>query len=97
MSSQPISLPSSQLAVASLVLGILSWVVLPVLGAIGAIVCGHMARRDIRASRGALGGDGMAVTGLVLGYAHLVVMLIAVVVVMLFFGGLFAVLLHSAH
>ncbi|AXK72278.1 DUF4190 domain-containing protein [Lysobacter sp. TY2-98] len=97
MSSQPINVPSSPMAVASLVLGILSWVVLPILGAIGAIICGHLARREIRAARGAVGGDGMATVGLVLGYAHLVVMLIALVVVMLFFGGLFAVLLHAAH
>ena len=97
MSSQPINLPSSSLAVGSLVLGILSWVMLPVIGAIGAVICGHMARREIRASHGALAGDGMAFAGLLLGYAHLAVMLIALVVVMLFFGGLLAVLMHAAH
>ena len=91
------AVPSSPMAVASFVLGLLSWMILPVVGAIGAVVCGHIARRDIRAARGALGGDGLAVTGLVLGYAHLVFALVAVGVALLFFGGLFAVLASAAH
>ena len=36
--------PTSSLAVTSLVFGILSWCVLPFVGAIVAIICGHMAR-----------------------------------------------------
>ena len=91
------AVPTSPMAVTSLVLGLLSWMVLPLIGAIAAVVCGHIARRDIRLSRGALGGDGLAVAGLVLGYAHLVLAVIAIVVVILFFGGLFAVLASAAH
>lgn len=97
MNVQTTNAPASQLAVASLVLGILSWVLLPVLGGIGAVVCGHLARRDIRASRRALGGDGMALGGLVLGYAHLVLIVVGVVIALVFFGGLIAVLAHAAH
>ena len=99
MSSQPghPPVPSSQLAIASLVLGVLSWVVLPVLGALGAIVCGHLARRDIRAARGALGGDGLAIGGLVLGYAHLVLLVLGVILAILFFGGLAALIAFAAH
>jgi hypothetical protein len=99
MSSQPgyPAAPSSQLAIASLVLGVLSWVLLPVLGALGAIVCGHLARRDIRAARGALGGDGLAIGGLVLGYAHLVVLVLGVIAAILFFGGLAALIAFAAH
>ncbi|MGY4515659.1 DUF4190 domain-containing protein [Lysobacter sp. HA18] len=97
MSSQSINAPSSQLAVASLVLGLLSWVLIPVLGGFGAVICGHMARRDIRAARGALGGDGMAVAGLVLGYLHLVVLIVGVIIALVFFGGLLAMLAHFAH
>jgi hypothetical protein len=51
------------------VCGILGWSVLPVVGAIMAVILGHVARNEIRASSGSLGGDGMATAGLVLGYA----------------------------
>lgn len=53
----------------SLVFGVLGWTVLPVIGALVAIVCGHIARADIRgAPAGSLDGDGMALAGLVLGW-----------------------------
>lgn len=80
---------TSPLAVVSLVFGILSWCLLPFIGAIVAIVCGHMALNEIRrAPLGAMEGRGMAVAGLVLGYAHLalVVLGLAVVVGVLFLG-----------
>lgn len=57
----------SGMSVASLVAGILSWLILPFIGAIIAIVTGHLAIRDIRNSDGALTGRGMAIAGLVLG------------------------------
>jgi hypothetical protein len=87
------TLPTSPLAVASLVFGIACWVVLPVLGSLGAIICGHLARREIRDSAGRLGGGGMAMAGLVLGYVHLAFAIIATVFVLLLFGGFAAALL----
>ena len=75
-------------AVLSLVFGILGWCVLPVIGSVVAIVCGHLARSSIRESRGALEGDGMAVAGLVLGYVMVALALLALVAIFLFFGGL---------
>lgn len=51
-------------AIASLVLGIL-W--LGGLGSILAVVFGVIARKEIKASGGALKGDGMALAGLILG------------------------------
>ncbi|EIL87260.1 putative transmembrane protein [Rhodanobacter fulvus Jip2] len=81
---------TSPLAVASLVSGILAWCVLPFIGAIAAIICGHLARSEIRRSPvdRPTGGDGMAITGLVLGYAQLAAVLLAVLafVALLFFG-----------
>jgi hypothetical protein len=62
--------PNSNLALASLILGILGWTVVPFLGAIGAIVTGHMAKSEIKNSLGALGGNGMATAGLALGYVN---------------------------
>lgn len=60
-------------AVASLVTGILSWLIIPFIGAIIAIVTGHLALRDIRESGGTLVGRGMAIAGLVLGYIQIVI------------------------
>lgn len=69
----PQAIPNSTLAIVSLVCGILSWVVLPFLAAIAAVITGHMARNEIRNSGGRVSGDGLAMIGLVLGYANLVV------------------------
>ena len=74
MSYQPaVSYPrTSTLAIVSLISGIASWLPLPLLGAIVAVVCGHLARGEIRrAPAGTIEGDGMAIAGLILGYAHL--------------------------
>lgn len=69
----PTAKPNSNLALASLILGILGWTILPTLGSIGAIITGHMAKNEIKGSMGALGGDGMATAGLVLGYANIAI------------------------
>ncbi len=71
---------TSSLAVVSLVFGILAWCVLPFIGALVAIVCGHLARSEIRRSPPdtRTEGDGMAVAGLVLGYAQLVLCVLGV-------------------
>ncbi|MBX6313332.1 MAG: DUF4190 domain-containing protein, partial [Isosphaeraceae bacterium] len=68
--------PNSQLALASLILGVLSYVALPVIGALGAVVTGHLALGHIRASAGRMGGAPLAKIGLVLGYAQLVALVI---------------------
>ena len=65
--------PTSNLALASLILGILGWTIIPTIGSIAAIITGHMAKNEIKNSMGALGGDGMATAGLVLGYANIAV------------------------
>ncbi|MGH8160461.1 MAG: DUF4190 domain-containing protein [Rhodanobacter sp.] len=94
MSYQPAYRPASStstLAVVSLVFGILSWCLVPFIGAIVAVVCGHLARSEIRRAPAGtvIEGDGMAVAGLVLGYIHLAVALLVVIVAILFFGVLF--------
>ncbi len=73
MSQYPYQTPppatqTSTLALVSLISGILTWVMLPLLGAIVAIITGHMAKSEIKKSMGALSGDGLATAGLVLGY-----------------------------
>ncbi len=59
-------------AIASLILGILAWTFLPFIGAILAVILGHLARSEIRrAPPGTFSGDSLAVAGLVLGYIQL--------------------------
>ena len=78
---------TSGLAIASLVCGILSLPAIFCLSVIGipvalaAVVCGHMARAQAKASNGACGGSGMAFAGLILGYTCL---LLALAVFLLF-------------
>ena len=69
----PPALPTSNLALASLILGILGWTLLPFLGAVGAIITGHMGKNEIKNSQGTLGGNGMATAGLVLGYVNIAI------------------------
>jgi hypothetical protein len=88
---------TSGTAVASLVFGILSWVLLPFIGAILAVILGHSARGEIRrAPPGTVEGDGMAIAGLILGWAHLALFILAIAFVFLFLGGL-AFFAHLAH
>ncbi len=88
--------PTCSTATISLVFGILSWFALPFIGAVIAIVCGHMARSEIRRAPGGMEGDGLAVGGLILGYLHLALIMVVIVVVFVFLGGLafFATLAH---
>ena len=62
----------------SLVFGILTWIFLPVIGPIVAVVAGHMARAEIRRSNGQVGGGGMATAGLVLGYLQIALFVLAI-------------------
>jgi hypothetical protein len=78
--------PTNSLAVASLVAGILSWVLCPLLGAVLAVIFGHVARGQIK-QRGE-GGGGMAIAGLVMGYANLGLTVLGIVVWIFLFAGL---------
>ncbi len=83
---------TSTLAVVSLVAGILGWTLLPWLGSLGAIIAGHMARSEIRRSAGTIDGDGLAITGLVLGWGSVIITILGILVVVVFFGGIAAFL-----
>ena len=70
-SSTSVPVQASSLAIVSLVSGIACWFVLPLIGAIIAVITGHMAKKEIRESAGRLSGVEMANAGLTLGYVHL--------------------------
>ena len=67
---------TSSLAVISLLAGIASFFIVPLLGAIAAIITGNMAKKEIRQSGGRLTGDGMAQWGLILGWINIAFSLI---------------------
>ncbi|MBD8871942.1 DUF4190 domain-containing protein [Rhodanobacter sp. DHB23] len=85
---------TSSMAIVSLVFGILTWFMLPFIGALIAVICGHLARGEIRRAPidQRIEGDGMAVAGLVLGYVQLAfsVLVVVFVIAMLVFGFGFA-------
>lgn len=76
-------LPTSGLAIASVVLGIGGLTLLPLLGSIVAIVFGYMARNDIRKRPGEVTGEGLATAGIVLGWISIGLSLLG----LLFVGG----------
>jgi hypothetical protein len=76
------------LAVISLVAGLLGWSLLPFLGSIGAIVCGHMARARIRREADRYDGDVLAI----IGWLSVAVTVIGILIAVLFFGGIAAFL-----
>ncbi|HOW92566.1 MAG TPA: DUF4190 domain-containing protein [Anaerolineaceae bacterium] len=73
----------STLAIASLVTGILGWTLIPVLGAVAAIITGHLAKKEIAESRGRLTGNSMATAGLILGYISLGFVFLAALAIIL--------------
>ncbi|TWG86181.1 uncharacterized protein DUF4190 [Luteimonas sp. J16] len=79
---------TSTLAIVSLVSGILGWTVLPWLGSIVAIVTGHLARGEIARAPERMEGGGLALAGLILGYAMLALTLIGLLLVFFVLGGL---------
>jgi hypothetical protein len=76
--AHPFPPQTSSGAVWSLVLGIFSllsllFFILAPLFFLPAIICGHVSRKSIRLSQGRLTGDGMAITGLILGYLSVLI------------------------
>jgi hypothetical protein len=79
---------TSTMAIISLIGGIAGWTVLPFLGSIAAIICGHIAKSEIKKSAGMVGGNGMATAGLIMGYLSIAlgVCLICVLVILPLLG-----------
>jgi len=72
-----------------MILGIVSFVLcLGFLTGIPAIILGHMSRGKIKRSNGQLGGGGMALTGLILGYITTAFTIIYVIFILVFAGAM---------
>lgn len=75
----PYGKKDSALAIVSLVSGLVAWTFMPIIGAIAAIITGHLAKKEIRDSGNALNGNGMALAGLILGYVQLGLVLLGII------------------
>jgi hypothetical protein len=80
--------PTNGMAIASSVVGVLSWFICPFVGAIAAVVMGYAAKSEIRRTQEA--GWGWATAGQVLGYAHLALYGLLLVLLFSVCGGLAA-------
>lgn len=78
--------PTSGMAIASLVVGIASFAVFPFIGHIVAVVLGYIARNEIRTSGGRVGGNGMATTGIILGFIGIGLSLVGIVLIIVLIG-----------
>ncbi len=60
--------PNSNLALFSLIAGILGLTLFPLIGSVVALILGYMGKKEIEESMGSLGGDGMVKAGIILGW-----------------------------
>ncbi len=83
--------PTSGLAIASLVCGILGLTTCLLVPGIPAVICGHMALSQIDKSPAPVAGRGMALAGLITGYVAVVPMIAGLLFfVVMFFTALFS-------
>jgi len=76
---------TNSMSIASLVSGILAWPLCPIVGGVLAVIFGHVARNQIKQSGEA--GGGMAIAGLVLGYANIGVAVLGIIAWIFLFVG----------
>lgn len=72
------TLPSSTLAIVSLVSAILGFTLMPVIGGIVALVTGYMARSETRSIPPKASGDGMATAGIIMGWVQVALTVIGI-------------------
>src|SRR5512144_1581122 len=78
-------LPSSTLAIVSLVSGILGCTFVPVIGSIVALITGYLARSETRSVPPRASGDGMATAGIVMGWVQIGLLVVGVCCVIAYF------------
>lgn len=86
-------LPSSTLAIVSLVSALLGFTFVPVIGGIVALITGYMARNETRSIPPRASGDGLATAGIIMGWVQLGLLVVGVccaIAYFVFFLGLFA-------
>lgn len=64
----PAALPTSTMAIISLIAGIAGFTIVPMIGSIVAVITGMAARNETRANPPTASGDGLATAGIVMGW-----------------------------
>lgn len=86
-------LPTSTLAIVSLVSAILGFTIVPVIGTIVALITGYMARNETRAIPPKASGDGLATAGIIMGWVQVALFVIGIcctIAYFVFIVGIFA-------
>jgi hypothetical protein len=86
-------LPTSTLAIISLVSAILGFTLVPVIGTIVALITGYMARNETRSIPPKASGDGLATAGIIMGWVQVALLVIGVcctIAYFVFIVGIFA-------
>lgn len=86
-------LPSSTLAIVSLVSAILGFTFVPVMGTIVALITGYMARSETRSIPPKASGDGLATAGIIMGWIQVALFVIGIccaIAYLIFMVGIFA-------
>ena len=73
-----VTLPSSTMAIVSLVSSILGFTFFPVVGGIVGLITGYMARSETRSIPPKASGDGMATAGIIMGWIQIGLLVIGV-------------------
>jgi hypothetical protein len=81
---QPMAPRTSTNAIISLIGSIAGISLLPILGSIVGIICGHMAKSEIKRSAGMVTGNGLATAGLIIGYLTIALGLCILCIAVLF-------------
>jgi magnesium-transporting ATPase (P-type) len=79
-------LPSSTLAMVSMIAGILSFTLFPFIASIVAIWAGYEARKETRSVPPKASGDGMATAGIVMGWIQIGLTVVGICCVIAYFG-----------
>jgi hypothetical protein len=87
-------LPTSTMAVISLVAGILGFTFIPLIGTIVALITGYMARQETRSIPPKAAGDGMATAGIIMGWIQVGLSVLGICCAIAYFG-FFAALLAA--
>ena len=83
-----VQLPTSTLAIVSMIAGITGFTIFPAIGTIVALITGYAARKETRAVPPQASGDGLATAGIIMGWIQvaLTVLGICVAAAFLLFG-----------
>lgn len=84
-SYQPVALPTSTMAIISLIMAIAGFSFLPLIGSIAALITGYLARKETNATPPTASGDGMAIAGIVMGWVQLGLTIIGLCCFVLYF------------